>query len=333
MQTKISELIEELTPNVAWTDYGVWVFGGTTKKFQFLNLPFYLKSAVDTLLSWKSDNSHTHDDRYYLKSETYTQSEVDSEISTAVVTKENNCTVQTITANYTFTWSEANNGWYSVNTSSWNITINLNPSLFPTTNWLYEFIFCKSTNDANTVTIDAGSGNAIDDSQTYVLSWYFETVTVKVVSSTFIKSVSTTRQLWIEYIRSYLPSPIASATIAMPILASSDTEILNITDTTYTKYKEIEVPIGWTYLVTWEMDEDGSNTFYAKIYVNWVAVWTEFSVSTSWYIRFWELVTVSAWDLLQLYCKIWTWTNGDLKNFRIYGYLWPWPAFTYTVNL
>lgn len=62
----------------------------------------YTSSEVDTLLSSKSDSSHTHDDRYYTESETdtllsgksdtshthddryYTESEVDNAISTAI---------------------------------------------------------------------------------------------------------------------------------------------------------------------------------------------------------------------------------------------------------
>lgn len=105
-----------------------------------------------------------------------------------------NCTVVSKSTNYTLTGSEANNTWFFTDTSSWNITYTLDPSLFPTTNGLYEFTFCKSTNNANTVTIDVGSGNTIDTAQTYVLSNYWETVTIRIVSSTFAKVVATSNR-------------------------------------------------------------------------------------------------------------------------------------------
>ena len=125
---------------------------------------------------------------------TETQWMIDDSIVNSIVTKLNNCTVQTKNANYTFTGSEVNNTWFSTDTSLGNRTYTLNPALFPTTNGLFEFSFCKSTADTNTVTINVGSGNAIDSAQTYTLYDLRETVTIKIVSSTFCKVVATSNR-------------------------------------------------------------------------------------------------------------------------------------------
>lgn len=85
-----------------------------------------------------------------------------------------NCDNQSAIADYTFTGSERRNSGYLVNTAS-NRTVIINADLFPTG---FEVTFCKGTDNANTVTLDAQAGNNINGSQTYVLDKYNETVTL-----------------------------------------------------------------------------------------------------------------------------------------------------------
>lgn len=121
-------------------------------------------------------------------------SEIIEDIQNEFNTKQNNCIMLTKSANYTFTWAEANNTWFSTNTTSWNITYTLNPTLFPTTNGMYEFTICKSTNDVNTVIIDVWAWKTIDTAQTYILTNYMESVTIRIASSTFVKVIATTNR-------------------------------------------------------------------------------------------------------------------------------------------
>jgi len=114
------------------------------------------------------------------------------------------CTLQTKSANYTFLWTEKNNTGFSTDTTSWNITYDLDLSLFPTTNGLYEFTFCKTTGDTNKVIIDVWSGNTIDNSQTYELTTQWETVTIKIASSIFAKVTATSNKP--------TPSPVVAST-------------------------------------------------------------------------------------------------------------------------
>lgn len=116
------------------------------------------------------------------------------ELWVLIDTKQNNCVMLTKSANYTFIWNEANNTWFSTNTTSWNITYSLNPALFPTTNGMYEFTICKSTNDVNTVIIDVWAWKTIDTVQTYILTNFMESVTIRIASSTFVKIIAATNR-------------------------------------------------------------------------------------------------------------------------------------------
>lgn len=84
------------------------------------------------------------------------------------------CTTQTAITDYTFTGTEARDSGYLVTTAS-NRTVNLDADLFTTG---YEVSICKGTNNANTVTIDAQTGNNINGTQTFVLTQYNEVVTL-----------------------------------------------------------------------------------------------------------------------------------------------------------
>lgn len=108
--------------------------------------------------------------------------------------KLNNSTHLWITDNYTFDGSESNNTIFWTSTSSWDITYNLDLSLFNLSNWLYRFTFIKSTSDSNKVIIDVWVWNTIDWNQTYILTNEFETVTIEIVSSSFSKIIATSNK-------------------------------------------------------------------------------------------------------------------------------------------
>lgn len=95
---------------------------------------------------------------------------------------------------YTFTWNEQQNTLFSTSTTWWIVTYTLDPSLFDLSKWLYEFTFEKITADANTVIIDLWSWNTIDWEQTYTMTAQWETVTIKIETSTFAKVVASSNK-------------------------------------------------------------------------------------------------------------------------------------------
>jgi hypothetical protein len=77
--------------------------------------------------------------------------------------------------------------------------------------------------------------------------------------------------------------------------------------TSYTKRSEIEVSRKWTYTVSFSIQNNDMNpwrTIYGRIYVNWVATWTERSVAyNSWKQSFSENITINNSDKIQLYIR------------------------------
>jgi len=79
------------------------------------------------------------------------------------------------TSNYTFTGAEEMNSCWNGSTSGGSLTFSVNPNLFSTG---FELHFSKGTADANTLTLDAGSGNNINGSQTFVISRQYAVITL-----------------------------------------------------------------------------------------------------------------------------------------------------------
>lgn len=78
--------------------------------------------------------------------------------------------------------------------------------------------------------------------------------------------------------------------------------------TTYVKLKEIQVYKAWTYTIDFQMYSFGTSLATGRIYVNWIAVWTERSTTAnSPWVAYSENLTVARWDLVQLYMKNDTW--------------------------
>jgi hypothetical protein len=98
-----------------------------------------------------------------------------------------------VTEDYTFTGTERNNSELDIYTTTGNINIDLDLSLFNTTRGFYRFTFSKVTADANTITIDVWAGSNIDGGQTYELGAEYETVTLEIHNSTFAKVLSTAK--------------------------------------------------------------------------------------------------------------------------------------------
>jgi hypothetical protein len=105
------------------------------------------------------------------------------------------------------------------------------------------------------------------------------------------------------------------------LVASADTERA-WTDDAYTKRKEIIVRLGGTIRVKFDMKRSavGAPGVLGKIYVNGVAVGTERSSGDTTYETFSEDISISPFDLVQLYTN----RNGGagitgyVRNFRIY---------------
>jgi len=96
------------------------------------------------------------------------------------------CWINSYTTNYTFLWIETRNTCNSFDTTSWNLTVTLDPVLFPI--WT-EINIGKSTAD-NTLTIDATTWKTINWSQTFVLNSQWEVVTLIVISATLLRTKS-----------------------------------------------------------------------------------------------------------------------------------------------
>lgn len=75
------------------------------------------------------------------------------------------------------------------------------------------------------------------------------------------------------------------------------------TSTTYVKAKEIQLDRWWIYDIEFQMNGQWWLLGYARIYVNWIAVWIERSNLSASYITYNEDITVADWDLVQLYLK------------------------------
>ena len=114
------------------------------------------------------------------------------------------------------------------------------------------------------------------------------------------------------------------------LLQSANTARVN-TSLTYIKVKEIVATVAWTYTVYFEIKADNSTTAFGRIYVDWVAVWTERSTTSTSYVWYLENITVTAGQLIQLYYKK-TGTNSHYaEDFRLYWFIKP-VSLTLTVN-
>lgn len=84
--------------------------------------------------------------------------------------------------------------------------------------------------------------------------------------------------------------------------ADAATDVTGITGGTYAKKKELTIVKWGTYKITMEMTNTNSSwVSYAKIYINWVAAGTEFSIATASTSSQSEDFTVNAWDTVEMW--------------------------------
>jgi len=103
--------------------------------------------------------------------------------------------------------------------------------------------------------------------------------------------------------------------------SSADTERVLVFDNPYTKIKEMTVwlmgiiSVSFDSKFTWTLNPSFS---LARIYVNWIAIWTERNNQTSSYITYTEDIVVNQWDIVQLYYSADA-TNCEttIRNFRL----------------
>lgn len=92
---------------------------------------------------------------------------------------------------------------------------------------------------------------------------------------------------------------------------TANTETSHTGDTDWTLLKEIRVDIDWVFDTTFDLrgvDTNWGETYDGRIYINWVATWTSHTVNSwawdSWWITKTDSnLTVSRWDLVQVYAK------------------------------
>jgi len=144
-----------------------------------------------------------------------------------------------------------------------------------------------------------------------------------------IRDLSTkTGKWWYEQAKAYTDEQIAGINTGLPdaivgdyLEVSADTEE-EISDTTYTKVKEIWLPRGGSYRIKFDLKVgySGENA-YGKIYKNGSPIGTEQTNDTTTYVTKSEDISgFEAGDLVQLYIKG---TSGGYhalaKNFRVYS--------------
>ncbi|KQS19192.1 hypothetical protein ASF99_04720 [Exiguobacterium sp. Leaf187] len=108
--------------------------------------------------------------------------------------------------------------------------------------------------------------------------------------------------------------------------SGASSSLVTARDTTFTKYKEIKVPVSGQILVTFSLSMPGSQGFSSgKIYKNGIPVGAERLSGSGSYTVYSELITVSKNDLIQLYLKH---TDGigyaAARDYKVeYGYTAP----------
>lgn len=83
---------------------------------------------------------------------------------------------------------------------------------------------------------------------------------------------------------------------------SSATTSQAVTFASYTKVKEIQITVAWTYTTQFTLTGANGRLCYGRIYKNGAALWTERTNSNNpWDFTFTEDFTFAVWDLVQIY--------------------------------
>jgi len=89
--------------------------------------------------------------------------------------------------------------------------------------------------------------------------------------------------------------------------------------TSMTKVKEILMNNSWNYTVSFDLKASvwWASTVNARIYLNWVATWTNRTSSSTTYVSYSENFQLKYWDLIQLYYQSVSGTHAIIRNFRV----------------
>jgi hypothetical protein len=116
-------------------------------------------------------------------------------------------------------------------------------------------------------------------------------------------------------------SSIACA--ASDILAKAADTTRAVIQAAYTKLKEIQVDRTGSYRVEFDIrNTTGGGSTFGRVYINGVAAGTERSNATTGFLTYSEDFSLTANDLVQIYCKK-TIDPGELRNFRLKASLVP----------
>lgn len=151
-----------------------------------------------------------------------------------------------------------------------------------------------------------------------VLDWSWE---IDTFLSSAIPLVASDAEFitWTNSTKFVVPSQASFTIVSWDTLLASADATQSTLIWTYAIKKDIEVDYAWTYKVSFTISAWSSTTTQWRIYVDWVAVWTERSVSSSSSSSFDEDITVTAWQSIQLYIKAtWSFNGATCSNFRIY---------------
>lgn len=113
------------------------------------------------------------------------------------------------------------------------------------------------------------------------------------------------------------------ATASDTLQASADTErTVEYTTGNYVKTKEIQlnqISNGGIARIKFDLKDARTTGAIWRIYINWIAVWTERTTALGTYTTYSEDLPFENWDLIQLYIKtVGIWVTSVTRNFRIY---------------
>lgn len=106
-------------------------------------------------------------------------------------------------------------------------------------------------------------------------------------------------------------------TVASDNLKTSADAEKDITDTGYTKYKEIISGYNGVMRIKFDIKDTNGNTAYGRIYINGVAKGTEQSTTSTSYVTKSEDITVGSGERIQFYGKAAS-SDGKVSNLRFY---------------
>lgn len=287
-------IVEDLS-NLSWNAGKIPVVNVTEDWYDFQAWSWDMTKSV-------YDPQNINDDAFDRANHTWTQ-------ALSTITEANSiafiCDNQFAVTDYTFDWTERRNSAYLVTTAS-SRTINIDADLFSA--W-YEVTLCKWTNNTNTVTLDAQSGNNINWSQTFVLTQYNEVVTL-------VKDWANTWKIKSHYYPTSVLAPIDSPVFTTKIQTPT-IELWHATDTSITRVSAWVIAVEWIPAIiagsttVWQVPTiTGSNTYSWQTPSTWGGFWTAMPWTPT---RTWNTTFTVTWDVTAYVAKwmVIKWTESS----------------------